>query len=302
MFEPDLTLGDIVYHSPQLILAHPGFARARADYVDAVLGLYQGEPFLTRLVQEAGRSVMFILIICLYAKYDPADRKTWPTLALLQQKMTQFALSSPRRVEALVGRLIHSDFLHAVPSPRDRRARILTPTETMYATDRDWLAAHYVPLQFLFPDPGYASMIQRDPAIQQAQRMVSVDFISQGAGIMSGNPGIMLFMARDAGMLILMKLLQMRGQQLRGARDAEALSYADIGERFGVSRTHVRILLKDAEAAGLVGLAGRGGRFVELKEPILQAFDRFVAESMSGHDLIFQMAQRRLLTPPDATA
>jgi hypothetical protein len=56
----------------------------------------------------------------------------------------------------------------------------------------------------------------------------------------------------------------------------------------------VRILLEDAEAAGLVGLGGRGGRLVELKEPVWQAFDRFVAESMSGHDLLFKIAQRQL--------
>src|SRR4051794_41019988 len=138
MFEPDLTMGDIAYHSPQLILAHPRFAEARADYIDAVLGLYRGEPFLTRLVQEASRSVIFIVIICIYARYEEADRATWPTLALLQQKMTQFALSSPRRVDALVGRLIHAGFLQALPSQRDRRGRPLTPGGGMYATRPGW--------------------------------------------------------------------------------------------------------------------------------------------------------------------
>jgi len=58
----------------------------------------------------------------------------------------------------------------------------------------------------------------------------------------------------------------------------ERLSYTDLGARFGVSRTHVRTLLQDAEQAGLVSLPGRGGRFVELKPAILQAFDRFVRE------------------------
>jgi hypothetical protein len=52
----------------------------------------------------------------------------------------------------------------------------------------------------------------------------------------------------------------------------------------------VRTLLQDAEQAGLVSLPGRGGRFVELKPAILQAFDRFVAESMSAHDLLFRLA------------
>ena len=38
--------------------------------------------------------------------------------------------------------------------------------------------------------------------------------------------------------------------------------------RFGVSRTHVRTLLQDAERAELVALTGQGGRLVELKPAI----------------------------------
>jgi hypothetical protein len=291
MTEPDLKLGDIAYHSPELILAHPRFAKARADYADAALALYQGDPFLTRLVQEAGRTVIFIVILCLYARYDEADRDTWPTLALLKQKMTQFKLSSPRRVEALVARLIDAGFLQSVRSQRDGRARILTPTETMYKTDQDWLAAHHLPLQVLFPDPGYDGPMRHDAAFQQAQRLASLDFLGHGANIMAGNPGIMLFMGRDAGMMILIKLVQRAGDRASGPVD---VSFEEIGAQFGVSRTHVRGTLRDAESAGLVALSGPGRRLVELKPAAWDAFDRFLAESMSGLDLLFEIAQRAL--------
>jgi hypothetical protein len=63
--------------------------------------------------------------------------------------------------------------------------------------------------------------------------------------------------------------------------------------RFGVSRTHVRKLLQDAERADLVRLSGQGERLVALKPAMLSAFDRFVAESMSGHDLLFGIALSR---------
>lgn len=61
--------------------------------------------------------------------------------------------------------------------------------------------------------------------------------------------------------MILVKLVHMANT----ARDAEGLSYADIGARFGVSRTHVRALLRDAERNGDVSVSGRGGKFVELR-------------------------------------
>ncbi|MGH6715235.1 MAG: hypothetical protein ACREDC_03485, partial [Bradyrhizobium sp.] len=72
------------------------------------------------------------------------------------------------------------------------------------------------------------------------------------------------------------------------------LSYSDIGDRFGVSRTHVRKLLQDAERASLVQLSGQGERLVALKPAMLSAFDRFVAEGMSGHDLLFGIALSRM--------
>jgi hypothetical protein len=40
----------------------------------------------------------------------------------------------------------------------------------------------------------------------------------------------------------------------------------------------------------LVSLSGRGGRYVRLLPSLLQAFDRFVADSMSGHDLLYKIA------------
>ena len=43
-----------------------------------------------------------------------------------------------------------------------------------------------------------------------------------------------------------------------------AVPYADVGDRFAVSRTHVRKLLADAEAHRLVKLHARGGRRVEI--------------------------------------
>jgi hypothetical protein len=39
---------------------------------------------------------------------------------------------------------------------------------------------------------------------------------------------------------------------------------------------------------------GQGGRLVELKPAVLRAFDRFLADTMSGHDLLHQLALGRI--------
>jgi hypothetical protein len=213
-------------------------------------------------------------------------------MSRLKEAMAQFGLSSSRRIEALVARLVDSGFLEMVASKQDGRVRILTPTERMFTQDMDWLAAHYLPLQVMFPDPGYRPMIQRDRAFQMAQRLVSMDFFGRGANILASNPGVMLFMSRDGGIMILIKLIQMTHAANEGFH--AGLSYAEIGARFGLSRTHVREVLLDAERAGYVKLSGRGGQMVQLTPAVMQVFDRFIADSMSGLDLMFQIALKTM--------
>src|SRR5665213_292828 len=286
------------HHSPGDILAHPRFPAARTAFVEAVLALYEGDAFLNRLLLEAARQVTFNMIVSLYFRCDEADRATWPTMQALKAQMTVFGLTSPRRIEDVVARLVQSDYLETRPSQRDGRVRILPPTAKMLALDQDWLTALYRPLQVTFPDPGYAEVIGRDPVFQRAQRLVALGFSARGSDILAGNPDIMLFMNRDAGITILTKLVQM--QDAAGGNAVEKLSYTDIGARFGVSRTHVRTLLQDAERAGLVALTGQGGRLVELKPAVLRAFDRFIADSMSGHDLLHRIALGRIASAGSA--
>ena len=278
------------FHSAEEILAHPRFPHARDEFVKAMLALYEHKPLLNRLLLEASRTVLVSVIMCLFARYDAADRATWPTLRLIADSMAEHRLASPSRVHDLVSRLIEIGYLKQRAAPQDRRVRILTPTAKLIAQDQDFLVSHHLPLQILFPDPGYALIMDRDPAFQLKQRLVSRDLFALGAQILASNPIMMLFQGRDAGVMILIKMIAMAGR--RGGAEPLKVSYSDLGDRFGVSRTHVRKLLVAAEELDLVHLTKEGGQFVELKLQLLQAFDRLVADAMSGFDLCYQLALR----------
>lgn len=277
------------HRSREEILAHPQFAAARKAMLDAMLGLYEHDPFLNRLLLEAGRNVVFTVLMCLHARSSVADPATWPTLRLLKQEMAGFGLASPRRIVDLVARLIKTGYLEQVAVPRDRRVRILQPTHKMIAQDQDWLISHYAPLQLLYPDPGYGPIMGRDPAFQQRHRLVAASLFPFAAQLLARNPVMVQFMIREAGMMMLIKLLQLAGP---AAEITAQISYVDIGARFGVSGTQVRKLLEEAEQQGLVRLTRGREQAVQLAPALVEAFDRFIGDTMAGHDLVYEMARR----------
>jgi len=275
-------------HTSEEILAHPRFKAARSAFIDAVLAFHEGDQFTSRLMVETMRQVTFGLLVILHLRHDESDRSTWSTPQRLKDEIKTFGLASPRRIDALVARLVQLGYLDSRLSEQDGRVRLLTPTPKMMALDREWLVYNYVPLHVMFPDD-YAEPIARDAAFQRAQRLVSVDFSAHSAKVIASNAPVMRFMHRDAGILVLIKLIQMSADHA-----AEGLSFTDIGTRFGISRTHVRGLLEDAARHGDVSLTGRGARLVELKPSILQAFDRFLADAMWSHDWTYKLALERM--------
>jgi hypothetical protein len=71
-----------------------------------------------------------------------------------------------------------------------------------------------------------------------------------------------------------------------------AVPYADVGDRFRVSRTHVRKLLVAAEEIGLVKLHARGSHRVEILPRLWSTHDRGISGGMYLHDMIYLAATR----------
>jgi hypothetical protein len=274
---------------PQAILAHPRFAAARRAYVEAALALYENDPFLNRLLIEAARQFVFLILMCLDAACDEDDPASWPTMRLLLATMAKFGVASPRSIHSIVQRLISTGFFESRQVAADRRVRILVPTARMLEHDLAWNAAHYVPLAVMFPEADYSLPLGHDPAFHKAQRLAATVNFAYTAGQLAANPEVMLFLRHEGGIMLLMKLVQLAGE--RPEAWVAPISYSDLGHRFGVSRTHVRRVLEEAAARGLVQLSRRG---VVLTPTLIDAFDRLVAHTISVQDMTWRMAMQSL--------
>ncbi len=290
----DVEIARLLGGAPRLsldqIINHPRLPQAHRTYLDRFLDVYGGDPFLVRLLIESGRFLVYHLIVVLEAAADPERRETWPTVGLLKEKMAIFGLASGRHIDHLIGRLRAVGLIDLRPAERDRRVRILSAGEKLRAHDRDWLFAHYTPLAMLYPHHDYSPIMRRDPEFQKLHRSACIPFIPLGAKMLALVPETLLFFNHATGVMVIAALL-------RAALDAPdhphaAVPYADIGDRFSVSRTHVRQMLVAAEEAGLVKLHARGGRQVEILPRLWASNMKGMAGGMYVHDIVYVAALR----------
>lgn len=272
------------------ILTHPRLAQARRGYLDSFLEVYDGDPFLIRLLIESGRFLVYYIILLLESAHDPARRETWPTVGLVKETMVAFGLgrASDRHIDHLIARLCTAGCLESRPSEHDRRVRILTTGEKLRQHDRDWLVANYTPLAMLYPHHDYSLVLQCTPQFQVMHRRANIPFMRLGAALMAEIPDVMVFFDHSAGPVVVAALLQ--AAMMQGEDPCAVVPYADIGERFGVSRTHVRRLLVAAEERGLLKLHARGGHRVEVLPRMWATHDAGMARGMYLHDILYLAA------------
>jgi hypothetical protein len=128
--------------------------------------------------------------------------------------------------------------------------RILSTTEKLRAHHREWLAAHYAPLATLYPDHDYGPAMRLDPRFCALHLSIGLQFLPSSARLMATMPDVMLFFNHAGGSMVMTALLR---AAMEAGDPHTALAYAEVGDRFGISRTHVRRM-----HAG--GSSGRGAR------------------------------------------
>lgn len=271
------------YRRTESILAHPRFAEARLVHIDGYLGVYAGDPALNKLLVEGARHVIITMVLCLDAAQRPDDPDTWLTLGRLQEVTGAHQVGSAGLVEAIVQRMIDRGLLTSEPAPGDRRKRLLRATDALRGHDLDLLAAQARPCAIVAPGPAIDLALARDGAFHRATRIASVAAFADAMEMLAEHPELIAqFIARDSGYMVLLSLLHSASTSSGG--NVSTIPYQDIADRFGVSRTHVRDLVAEAEAAELVRLAGQGGTGVEILPRLGSLHDRYLAACMELFD------------------
>ncbi len=263
------------------IRTHPRLPDARRAYLDHFLRVYEGDPFLVRLVLEAGRFFVFHLAVVLDAGQDLSRRDTWFTVSALKRQLALYGFASGRQVDHLILRLQGVGFLSEQRHPADGRVRLLATTEKMRTHHQEWLAAHFAPLATLYPNHDYGPILARDPGFHIVHCRTSLPYHPVSARLMMTIPDILLFFSHSAGPLIMNAIIKAAVDS--NSSDAQ-IPYIEVADRFGVSSTHIRTMMQNAQSAGLVRLIGRGGRSIEIMPRFWDSYDHGLVLGMYLHD------------------
>lgn len=291
---PRLAVDGIVlpdFLSVEQVLAHPRFIEARNCYMRVMLHSYADDPALKHLMHDIARNVLFNIILGRYALYRPEDPSTWPTVGMIRQWFLPFKIASARSLDQMLARMQVLDLIELVPAPGDRRRRLVLPTERMIENDLTWLALHMEPLAVLCPElDDYLPALQRDRAHQMAQRIISTQNYGTAFDLISPDDPIMAVLLRqDACQIVYRYMLEAQEQ---GDGRFVSLAFENVAEPISTSRTHVRNLIRELEALGVVIVHERGGHQVELMPALWERVDLFLAGCISGHDLVWQLARQ----------
>lgn len=264
---------------------HPAFSQIRDMMIGNMVGMFRGDYLLGRLLLEEGRFTIFQTILCLGASQVAEDRNTWLTLGRLQTCLAASKLNSRNRIEALVAIFERYGFLERRKAEEDLRVTVLVPTARMWASDAALMEAQTSPL-FLAASQrktgAFSSLRGSRPGFgssgQRGWRKSFANHLPAFLDMRAKHESVMQLAARDGGYLLFLMLLQ---EGLTSGKDCIALPYESISDHAGVSRTHARLLMEQAQESGFIRLLARGGREVEILPHAWQAADSWFADNMA---------------------
>lgn len=280
----------------EAVLRHPRFENARRCYIDGYLDFYSGGPTLNKLMAEAARHVIVTFAICISAA-STDDPDSWLTLGKLQDEVEKHGVGSPGLVENIVSRMLDRGLLKASSPLSDRRKRILSPTALLLRLDRDILLAQAIPSAMVLPSRAMDRAVECDVEFQQASRAYSINAFGMAMDFFARNSDIMHFIAHDSGLMVLFSMLASARASQGG--NVSTVSYQELNDRFGISRTHTREMIEESEALGWVRIGAPGGASIVLQPVLLEIADRYIADAMQFFAFCCEEAVKTIaLNPP----
>jgi hypothetical protein len=260
------------------LVARPRFPEAVRSTATTFVELYQGNRLLNTLLNDRGRMVIGYLSLYLHYSYRPEDPLSGLTVSRVKEFCAEQKLCSGGRAEAILMVMRLFGYLEQAPGSSDRRVRRLIPTDRLISQLRERWQRMFGAMAMVMPEgeQGLNALDRQDFAAVFVARLA--DYFRSGVRLVDHAPGLDTFADRNAGIIILMSLM-LSGDATDTFPPTRPVpvSISALSKRFGVSRVHVRKLLRDAAGLGWTAPTNTDDGRVILQQPLRQAMLNFMA-------------------------
>ena len=262
----------------------PRFSEAARRAAAGSLALYERDAIMTRALKDVGRIVLAIIVLSL-------DAQGALTLTRIQSFLEAMGVASRGRAAAMLIQLRVIRYVEPAGVQPDLRVRLYRPTEKMRNAFRALFRNELAALALVEPEA--SAVVERfdEPCV------FNPFIVRFGQGLIDAakvherdKPGLDLFSQRNAGLTILNALL-LSGEagDTFPPEGPIRFSVAGLARRFGVSRPHVRKLLRDAERVGFLTRQSEEGTGV-LSPLLREQAQNYYATSFIGYAISAQAA------------
>jgi hypothetical protein len=241
----------------QALRAHPAFAQTARNVATGLVEHYKGNRLLNTIVNDRGRVLVGYFALYLHFFGLPGERSPGLTVSRMKKLCSDLGICSPGRAETMLILMRMFGQLETAPSAADRRTKILVPSRRLLESVQvRWLMQFNAMAQVLPEIAPAMAMVRRPEFAAALVRRLAERFLA-GMRLIEHSPGFELFADRNAGVMIAYSLLLAGepGDRFPPQQPVK-LSISAVARRFGVSRVHVRTLLRDAEEQGYLRRSG----------------------------------------------
>jgi len=265
----------------------PEFATVAAAYAGETVRLFEGRYLANKAMANIARQTVCVAILS--SHFGLADGSGGAFLSSIQTLTTAMRVCSKNTTAATVALLERLGLVVRAENRDDRRWLHIRPTEHLISAARDFRRISLAAADALFPRGNYHALFDSDQAVQERCFAIGLySFIAIYSSVFDLEESH-VFTSTDGGMVLLLKLLSLKGR----SSDANVVEFPfdEIGSLFGLSRTHVRRLMRKAAAGGFVRLLQNGGRRIEILPPLNDLFENVVAANVAGAQLDLHLAR-----------
>ncbi|MEP7454206.1 hypothetical protein [Phyllobacterium sp. SB3] len=254
---------------------NPDFGLATCEYAAGIVKVFEGQYLANKVMANAARQVICTAILALYHNRD--RRRSGVAMTCLQRVTSALGLCSKSTTALTVDLLERIGHVTRIQDELDHRSLLIQPTGLLVSCVQDIVRVSLSAADRMFPARQYRAFMQGDGDLLERYFVSSLKSLLN-TDVLVDHHASRLFANSDSGQMLLCKLMSSRQSH---ADTLVNFPFEEIANLYGVSRTHIRRLMKVAEAEGLVRLHERGGRRVEILPPLTEMFGKIVASHIA---------------------